>query len=564
VVRLADIVRGPRRVRRLAHIARKSATHGLGFLVSALDIQGYLPAWMRVPLGKSKPAEPSELPSRLAKVLEELGPTFVKFGQMLASRPDILPSQYISELNRICHHVAPFPGKVASSIVEKETGRPAEEVFASFSEEPRASGSIAQIHDAELHDGTPVVVKLRRPGIEKTIEDDLAIMEFLAAQANNIEDFRPLRLPLLVDEFGRGIRRELDLLNEAAHTHRFWSDFEGEERLVVPRVYWDYTTEAMLTLQRISGAHMTDFEEVGLTKDQKAHLARLILDLFLQQFFVNGRFHADPHPGNVVVLSADRIALIDFGLVGRLGEALRNQLILFIVALGNEQLDLAADILCEIGGVGFAASKDEFHEQIVAMLERYYSMPVEKIHVQRGFLEVMRIIRRHDVNVPRGFVLLGKAMVSIGGMVLRLDPELNVAAVARPYGRRLLRDKISPTGMKRSLTAGSYHVLNLVRTAPRELLSIIRKLRSGLFEFTIRHEGFEKALSELDRAGNRLALSIILAAIIIASSTLMGAEIGPTISVLGEEMSVLGLLGFMFGSVLGVWLVIGIFRSGRL
>ena len=223
-MRISSFFKGPRRVRRMAHVAQKLASHGLGFMVGRMEVGGRLPGWLHLP-GAAERARPEEMPKRFAEVLEELGPTFVKFGQMLATRPDVLPPDYILELERIYHHVAPFSGEAARAIIKEEFGRPAEEIFSEFNDEPRASGSIAQVHEALLHDGTPVVVKIRRPRIETVIEDDLAILKFLAEQANRVEEFRVFRLPMLVEEFGRGIERELDFVTEAAYTHKFRQTF---------------------------------------------------------------------------------------------------------------------------------------------------------------------------------------------------------------------------------------------------------------------------------------------------------------------------------------------------
>ena len=563
-MRISELLKGPRRVRRLAHIARKFASHGLGFLVSRLNIPGFLPSRIGLPLAQRRPVDPAELPARLARVLEELGPTFVKFGQMLVSRPDVLPADYITELKRICHRVAPFPSEVALSIAREELGGPLEETFRGFSKEPRASGSIAQIHDAELLNGTPVVVKLRRPGIEKTIDDDLAIMEFLASQADNMEDFRPLRLPMLVAEFGRGIRGELNFLNEAAHTHRFHSDFQDDEHLKIPQVFWECTTDRMLTLERIEGTSLAGMDWTDRGQQEKSRIARTILDAFLEQFFQNGSFHGDPHPGNIILLDGGRIGLIDFGLVGRLSDALRRQLGTFLMALAAEEPELAADVVCEMGTQSPLPANDQFRREVVNIIDSHYNMPVDRMDLQRGFADVMHIVRTYAVAVPQDFVLMGKAMVNISGVVLQLDPALNIAELAKPYGRMLVRQRLSPGHLKHSLATHAYHLVNLIRTAPRDMLGIMHKLRQGLFEFRVRHEGLERVVGELDRTGNRLSLSIILAAVIIASSSLLARGISPTIGLFGGEVSVLGLVGLLFGFILGAWLIVGIFRSGRL
>lgn len=560
-MRISAFVKGPRRVRRAAHIARKGAAHGFGFLISRLDLQRHLP-WLRLPR-LAREARPEEMAGRLASMLEELGPTFVKFGQMLSTRPDIVPEDYIRELSRICHHVAPFSGEVSRAIVAEELGAPAAEVFREFNDVPRASGSIAQIHDALLQDGTPVVVKVRRPRIERIIEDDVAILTFLAAQADRVEEFRPFRLPMLVDEFARGIRRELDFVAEAAYTHKFRERFGDDDRIRVPQVYWDYTSERVLTMRRLEGAHLSEvLAGEGPRVDRKA-VARIVMDAYLRQFFVLGVFHADPHPGNILVAPDGRVAMLDFGLVGRVSPRLRRDLSVCLMALGSGQLELVGEVLSEMGRVPADARIDDLKDELVSLLDRHSSVPIEKVDFQRTFEDVMNVVRKYRVEIPRDFVLMGRALVAISGIVTRLDPSLNVASLAAPYGAQLLREKVTLGGIRDTLTTGGYHLGTLLTDGPRDVRRMVQKLERGLFEFTIRHEGFEKGLRELDHTGNRLSLSIILAAIIIASSTLLASKIG-AVSVFGSEISLLGIAGLLFGLALGVWLIVGILRSRRI
>lgn len=561
-MRISSILKGPRRVRRTAHIVRKGVSHGLGFFVSRLQLQKYLPTWLRLP-GLAAKDRPEDLPARLASALEELGPTFVKFGQMLSTRPDMLPPEYIHELQRICHHVAPFSADVSRAIVADELGSPADELFDRFDEEPRASGSIAQVHDAQLKDGTPVVLKVRRPRIEQVIEDDVAVLTFLAEQADRVEEFRGLRLPMLVDEFGRGIQRELDFLAEAAHTHKFRELFKDDRRVRIPQVYWEYTTERVLTMRRIEGTHLADLVQADRAPANPRELAGTIMDAYLRQFFVFGIFHADPHPGNILLTRQGEVALLDFGLVGRVSSRLRRQLSACLLALANEQYELVAEVLGEMGRLPPGARADDFQDELVGLLIRYAGVPVEKLDFQRSFQDAMAVVRKHQVEVPRDFVLMGRALVVISGLVRQLDPGVNLRDLAEPYGRRLLRQKVSVANVRRGLTAGAYHVSALLSEGPREARQFMRRLREGLFEFTVRHEGFEQGLTELDRTGNRLSLSIILAALIMASASLLSAEIG-AVDLFSWHVSLPGLAGLAFGMVLGIWLIFGVLRSGRL
>ncbi len=561
-MKIFSIIRGPRVAGRMATILRKAASHGLGFAIHRLDLGQYLPAWLRIPR-ETKALLPEELATELASLLEELGPTFVKFGQMLSTRPDVLPAEYISALERMTHQVAPFPGDKALSIVEKDLGRSSDELFRSFSQTPRASGSIAQVHDAVLRDGREVVVKVRRPNIRRIIEDDLAILTFIAAQADRVEEFQSLRLPMLVEEFGRGIQRELDFVAEAAYTHRFRTGLSELEDVEIAAIYWDHTSERVLTMRRLEGEHIGELLSKGRRPARASALARTLMDAYLKQFFVLGVFHGDPHPGNILITPQGKLALLDFGLVGRIGGGLRRRISTCLIALGNEQFELVAEVMAEMGGAYEMAEADLLQDEIVGLLERYSSVPLDKLDFQRSFLDVMDVIRRHNVDVPRDFVLMGRALVTISGIVLQLDPTVNIGALAVPYGRKLLREKATVSGIRDVVTAGSYHVGTLLREGPRELRRVMHRLQKGLFEFTIRHEGFEKGLAELDETGNRLSLSIILAAIIMASTSLLRSEIG-AVEIFGSRVSLLGIIGLAFGFVIGAWLVVSILRSRKL
>ena len=562
-MRITGIIRGPRRVRRVAHIARKLASHGLGFLVGKMNLQRYLPAKMRIP-SKGGVSEPSELPSRLASVLEELGPTFVKFGQMLSTRPDVLPEEYIEELQRITHHVHPFPGRTARRIVEEELEAPVDELFEEFNNEPRASGSIAQVHEARLPDGTEVVVKVVRPGIEDTIEDDLSIMQFMAARMDRVEEIKNLRPRMLVDEFGRLIRGELNLLNEAANTHRLREELADNDRLVVPTVYWDYSSRRVLTLRKLEGELLAQADLEEMPAERRRGLAGTLMETFLDQIFRLGLFHADPHAGNIVLLGGNRVGLIDMGQIGRITESMRGHISMGVVALSNAQMELAAEIVGEIGSLPVGSSSEDFRGEIAGLLDRYQGTPVSRLDLGRAFNDAMAVVRRYGVVMPRDFVLLGKTLGTVSGVVMDLAPDLKVEKLARDYAGSIVKQRLSPTSIKKAITRYIYHISNLLRDGPAELREIFRKIHRGQLEFTIRHEGFNEAVAELDRTGNRLSLSIILAAIIMASASLLTAKAGPTVNLLGWQASVLGFSGLMFGLILGAWLIIGIFRSGRL
>ncbi len=476
MVKISEILQAPRRTRRVAQISSILASQGFGFILAKLDIAHYLPPWARFS-SRSGPETTSDLPVRFVAVLEKIGPTAVKFGQMLSTRPDMLPPEYSRELQRICHHVAPFPAEEARATLEREFGSGIDEILDFFDDEPLASGSIAQVHRATLKGGQEGVIKVRRPNIRQIVEDDTAILHYLAMRADRIEEFKPLRLPVLVEEFAEGIRREMNLLSEAADTHKFHEAFSDDISLVTPKVYWDYCSPSVLTIQKIDGVFFSELSGEGdreVSDELRRKVAMVVFDRFLRQYFELGFFHADPHTGNMLLMDDNRVALIDFGLTGRIGDPLRSQLGAIVIALGRRQFELAGRILAETGAFPPDLDEDEFVAETASLLERHYNVPMERIDIQQVFQEVMHIVRKHRGLMPRNFVLLGKSMVTVGGMINQLSTGINAAEMIVPYARNLATEKVAPSHLARRMGEHTYELSMLLRTLPRDFRNLIR------------------------------------------------------------------------------------------
>ncbi len=559
---ILKIARTYRSLQRLRFIVQVLTKHGLGTYVDRLNLGRFLP----LPASLRRRASGSEdlsIPRRFTMVLEELGTTTIKLGQMLASRPDLFPEEYQRELAKLQDHAEPFPAGEARAIVERELKEPIDKLFEEFTDAPFASASIAQVHEATLHDGTEVIVKVQRPGIADTVEADLDLLNRLA---DLLETYAPetkvVRPRMLVEEFARSIRSELDFVGEAAYTSRFHEEFLHDERVVTPRVYWDLTSSRVLTMQKMQGEKIANLERLKSLGIDTQRLATDLNSIFMTQYFELGILHADPHAGNLLVTDDGKLCLLDFGQVAHLSRDLREQLVTIFIALGRNDFDTIVDVYTEMGITSPETDLRTFKRDLVEMVDRYYGVPIRTLDIRRLFTDLTRTARQNGIVLPRDLVLLGKSMVTVAGISRMLDPGLNVAEKVRAHAEKLIADRMRPSSIVDSTSRGLWRILRLANKLPGEITEILRKLRTGSLEIVFRHEGLEQPVNELDKTGNRLAVSVILAATILGSSLMMLAKLAPLIP--QTDISALGLAGFILSAILAAWLTIAIIRSGRL
>jgi len=562
-VSILEISRGPRKVQRLTEIAAVLVRHGLTYLVDRLDLYRYLPKRKQlIPTGEPDTLDRAGLARRLTVAMEALGPTFVRLGQLLSSRPDLLPDDFIREFERLQDQVAPFPSSEARAIIEEELQAPVGELFGTLDEEPVASGSLAQVHYATLPDGTEVVVKVQRPGVESQVLTDLSLLRPLAEYAERhvpeLQMFQPTKV---LDELERTIRHELDFVTEASNTARFHRELLPIDGVRCPRVYWDLTSSRVLTMERLGGARVTDVERLDAMGVDRPALARRLVDVFLKQYLEMGAFHGDPHPGNLFVAQDGTIGVIDFGMVGRLTPGLRDRLGALLVAVANRDVEVVTEICFSLGVMTDEVNEAAFKLGVLELLDKYYGMPLKRIDPRRVFGDVTALARDARILLPRDFVLLAKSLVTIISIARTLDPEFDVSALLRPRAKEMLRRRLAPAELAKSLGLNIWSIATLVQAVPRSFLRILRRAESGRLEFTMRHTGYEDFARELDRAANRLTVSLILASIVVSSSLLLALKTPPLVV---GEVSILGVLGFVVAGLLGLWTVWGILRSGRL
>ncbi len=499
-------------------------------------------------------------PVRLRRALEELGPTFIKFGQILSTRPDVLPPEFIEELSKLQDAVPPAPTPLILAAIEAELGRPPHAIFATFDETPLAAASLAQVHPATLPDGTEVVVKVQRPDIRPQIETDLEILMDLARLAQRHTPLGQIYdLEDIADDFAYTLRNELDYRREGRNADRFRRNFQDEPHLYIPKVYWEYTTERVLVLERIRGIKINDIEALQAagydTREIALHSARIIIKEVLE----DGFFHADPHPGNFVIMPGHVIGAMDFGMVGELDRWLREELVRLYIVSVQMDTEGVVDQLIRMGAAAATVDRHRLRRDMARLLTKYRGMTLKEIRATEVVRDVMPIAFRHHLRFPTDLWLLGKTLSMMEGVGLRLDPDFDMFAVSEPYVRHFVRQLYSPGAVSRRMALNARQWNDLGRDLPRFAYRIISQAAEGRARVVLHVERDNPLVVQLNRVINRLVIGVITAAFIVALALLF-----PLLSFTWPWPLVtwLTLLGFLAAGFLGLWLMISIWRSG--
>jgi len=559
------MVRGPQRtirhLKRYREIAQVFIRHGLGELVDLLELQPYLGFPRRLVRQWREEAPPLGAPQRLRLALEELGPTFIKLGQILSTRPDLIPPAYLTQLTKLQDAVPPEPWDPIREQIESELGGSIEELFAHLEEEPIAAASLAQVHAATLHNGDPVVVKVQRPGIEEVIEVDLEILYDVAELLQGrVPTAQMYDLPKIARGFATTLRMELNFYREGHNAERFRENFSDDPYLYVPEVSWDLTTRRVLVMERISGIKIDDvqaLDEAGYDRHQIAvQAARMVLKEVLE----DGFFHADPHPGNFVVMPGEVIGAMDFGLIGELGYHLRSDLVRLYVAVIQMDEQSIVDQLIRMGATTESVDRTALQQDLARLLRKYRGLPIEAIRAQEVMQDATPVAFRHHLRLPPELWLLAKTLVMLEGVALKLDPGFDIVTFSRPHVRRFLAQMFLPRNLGPRMISKAGDWSDLFNLLPRIGSQLLIQAERGEFEVTLDHKGLDQALNRLDRSANRISLSVLLAALIVGLALLI-----PAFN-LGEEIglaTIVVIVGFAGVSLLGVWLVFSIWRSRR-
>ncbi|GFO97311.1 2-octaprenylphenol hydroxylase [groundwater metagenome] len=536
--------------------------HGFGYLVERFGLRPFRSFREKLfgPRPRIEPLHVLSEAERLRHALEELGPTFIKFGQILSTRHDLVPEEYIKELSSLQDMVAPFGYDDVKKVVEKEFGKKIDDVFLSFEPEPIAAASIGQVHRARLKSGDEVAVKVMRPGVERLVETDLAILMSLARFAEkHIKEskfFNPLGF---VEEFSRIIRHEIDYVHEAKNAERFYNNFAGSKTVKIPKTYWKYITRHVLTQEYSEGIKISDIAQIEASGLDKRKVTIDIANAYLKMIFDDGFYHADPHPGNILVTSEGIIVFLDFGMAGYVDPELRECLVNLIIAIQRNDVGFLIEALTEMGLIVDGGESPAFRIKLEELINQYYSMTVKFIDPARFLRDLIDILIRSRGKVPTNIMLLSKTLVIRDEIARKIDPEHNFAELVEPYVKKMIEERTSPSYILKETARAVWDFARLVKALPRRVNNILVKAEKGTMKFELEHRGFEALVEELDVTSNRVSFSMIISALIVGSSIIITTGMSPRFF----GVPLLGIFGFFLAGVLGMGLIISILRSGK-
>ncbi len=537
--------------------------HGFGYLVDRFGLRPFRS--LRQKLFGPKPLKEQLLllseAERLRLALVELGPTYIKFGQILSTRYDLVPEEYIRELSKLQDRVSPFDYSEAKKLIEKELGKNIEKSFLSFDPEPLAAASIGQVHRAKLSEGEEVIVKVMRPGVEGIIETDLAILMGLARFAEkHIKESKFFNPVGVIDEFSRMMRQEIDYTHEAQNADRFYLNFAGSTAVRIPRVYWKYTTKRVLTLEFLEGTKISDIAKLEALGHDKKKITINLANAYLKMIFEDGFYHADPHPGNLLVSSEGAIIFLDFGMAGHVDHALRENLANLIISIQRNDIELLIESLTDMGLITDVGSESPLLRiKLEELINKYYTLTTKFIDPTIFLRDLIDVLIKSRGRIPTNVMLLSKTLMMRDELSRKLDPEHNFAELVEPYVKKMIEERTKASYIIKEAAKTAWDFARLIKAFPRRFSHILTKAEKGTLKLELEHQGLETIIEELDIISNRLSFSMIISALIIGSSLIIMTKMSPGIF----GVPLLGILGFFIAGFLGLGLLFSILRSGK-
>lgn len=500
-----------------------------------------------------------DTPQRIRRVLEDLGPTFIKLGQILATRVDLFSPQYIAEFEKLQDQVPPMPFEELLPQLEEDLGGSIDEFFSHVERQPLAAASIAQVHKAVLKDGTPVILKIRRPGLRKIIEADLRlllrIVDIAESESPEIRRFHPKEV---LRQFNQSLHRELDLAAESRNAERVAANLVDDLNIRIPNVYWQWTCERLNVQEYIQGIQGRDLAAVDKAGLDRKLLADRGTQAVMKMIMKDGFFHADPHAGNVFYLQDNKLAFIDFGMVGRLTEERREQVVSLLYGMINRLPTKVAEIL-EDWSDNIYTDEQVLTVEIEAFVDQYSSLALKDLSITSMMSDLMTILRDHKLILPADLALLVKTYITLDGLGRHLNPEFNILVFADPYVQKIMMERYRPEAIARRGWRNLISVADLLASLPKDLRRLLRASRKGAFQVDITVKYLGQYVNHIDNAISRLTMGIVTAALIIGSSIIMTVKGGPELF----GLPAFGFLGYSFATIGGIWLLLSIWQSGK-
>lgn len=547
---------------RLQDIARVLIRYGFGDVVRRIGLAGMLERagrlvhWHAVEDGLLQ----LDVPERVRAALQDLGPTFVKLGQVMATRVDLLPPRWIEELGELQNAVPALGYDQILPQLTEDLGADPDTVFAHIDRTAIAAASLAQAHLATLHDGREVVLKVRRPGIRDVVEADLRLLSQLATivekQLPELARYHPGGI---LRQFGASLRRELDFAGECRNAERIARSFEGRSDIVIPKVYWEWTCERLNVQERLDGIPGRDLAAVDAAGLDRAQLARTGADIVLKMVLEDGFFHADPHPGNIFYMRDGAIGVIDFGMVGHVSEQRRFQIVRLLHGLVGQDSQAVAEVLVDWAEDNPDIDEARLQESVDRFVDQYRGVPLKDLRMGAMLVDVAAILRNNGLTLPPDLALMIKAFLTLEGMGRQLDPDFDMAGEARPFLERAMLERYSPSVLARRGRRSLMGFLDLARDMPRDLHRLLQSARRGRLRVQIEVDPLKAVGDQIDRAVSRLTMGVVVAALIVGSSIVLNSAGGVT----SGALRVLGTIGFVGAALGGLWVLFSIWRGGR-
>jgi len=539
-------------------VATVLLNYGFGDLLERLGLLPYLNWGHRLISRKTREAsERLTTPRRIRLALEELGPTFVKFGQVLSTRPDLIPADVIQELSRLQEQVTPFDVHAVHVQLEAEFRRPISELLARFDDCPIAAGSLAQVHAAVTKDGREVAVKVRRPDVVNAVERDLSLLlELAQLLVRHVPESRVFDPVGLVKQFTRTIRREMNFRREGRAMQEFARLFRDDRRLYVPVIDSEFLSESVLIMERVDGLKVDDLEGIRDCRLDPVEIAFNGANIFLRMAFEMGVFHGDPHPGNIRIRPDGAICLLDYGMIGFLNEHRRDHLLDLFVAVARHDVDGAVDVVLKVGQPSQRVEKSLLQSDIRDFIDAYYGVPLEQVRIGALLNDFISILSSHGLQCPGDLMVLARAIVTLEGVGRKLDPHFNLAGVLAPFVEKLLRERYRPRRVVRRAMSDFRTMLEAIHDVPLHLGKTLKKISQDDLKIQLEHRGLEHLIHEFDRSSNRIVIGMLISSLVLSTALIIRTATPNSLWI--------ALPIFILSGLLSVWLIWGILRSGRL